>query len=163
MNAPKTKRKEVTLTTEDGESKTYALYRLPYYGPEENGMGGGRELVTQFVPTAAPKIGDYKSNSRLSQIMFKHIAVIDEQGKELFLTTPSLVNNHVPDFKTAITLEKEMMQHNAFFLSDEKLSAGLNALGQMFQQLTLKTLTELAQQSSAPAKQPSMNSEPSTT
>jgi hypothetical protein len=156
MRIPLTKHIDTTLVTEDGETKTYRLYRLPY-------ASGGRKLITQFIPTALPKVGAYDENEKLMELMFSHIAVIREDGNPLMLETKVLIDNHVPDCKTGLQLEKEMMQFNAFFLKPESLSSLSTQAGQMLQVLISKMLTELKQSSPTQEKQQSTNSGQSTT
>lgn len=145
--------KEITLDTEKGEPRKFVLYKIPY-------LDGGREICTQFLPTAAPKVGDYQMNEALAKKMFGFIAVVVE-GKEIRLATKELVHNHVTDFQLGMKLEKEMLEYNFGFFDPGKISAFLKSLSQKALQSILPILTELREQSSPKAAPPSSNSEQS--
>ena len=100
--------KDLTVQDIGGTSHSFRLYRIPY-------LDGGREICNQFLYTAAPTVGDYKENERLSEIMFKFIAVILSDGKEQLLNTKALVNNHITDFKVGLEVEEAMVSHNMGF------------------------------------------------
>ena len=86
--------KKITLTDQSGKDHVYQLGKMPY-------LCGGREVCTQFLSTAMPKVGDYEKNEALSLKMFQYIAVVTAD-REITLSTIDLVNNHVPDFVTGI-------------------------------------------------------------
>ena len=138
--------KEITLQTDKGEDRKFILQKIPY-------LDGGREICTQFIPTAAPKVGDYALNELLAQKMFKYIQVVTEAGP-LALTTKDLVNNHITDFQLGITLEKEMLQYNFGFFDPAKISAFLKTLSAKAVQSILPILTELRAQLSPKDAQP---------
>ena len=100
--------KDITVVDMAGTRKTFRLGRIPY-------LDGGREVCNQFLYTAAPKMGDYAENERLAQIMFRHIAIILDDGTEQLLNTKALVNNHVSDFKAGLEIEEAMISHNMGF------------------------------------------------
>lgn len=143
------KKKELILETEDG-TKTYVLHKIPY-------LSGAREVCTQFIPTGMPKIGDYKRNEELAQIIFAHVDVQLEGGKSLRLETKELVNNHVPDFQTGVKIEKEMLEFNFGFFDFGKTSALLKEFAQKHLAKILPILTESLAQLSAKEKQASKN------
>ena len=143
-------RKEISITTQAGTEKKYIISKVPY-------LSGGREICTQFVPTATPKIGDYEANEKLAVKMFSHISVILSDGQELALTTPDLVSNHVPDFLTGFKLEGAMLEHNMGFSVIEKVSGFLQALTEIMKQQITKTLMESPAQSSKKAAPRSKN------
>ena len=143
------KQKEFKVETEDGE-KTYILHKIPY-------LSGAREVCTQFIPTGMPKVGDYKRNEELAQIIFSHVDVVTETGAPLRLSTKDLVNNHVPDFQTGVKIEKEMLEFNFGFFDTGKIYALLKDSAMKHQAKILPILTEFLGQLSVKEKQPSKN------
>lgn len=98
-------RKEIT--DKNGETKTFILGDIPY-------MSGGREVCSQFITTGAPKLGDYKANEALARIIYKHVAVVLEDGTEQILSTDALINNHV-SFDVGVKIELAMLEKTAGF------------------------------------------------
>lgn len=95
--------KSVKIKDMKGVEREYLLGDIPY-------LSGGREIASQFVSSAMPKVGDYKLNEELCRKMFKFIAVVTDAGA-VKLETDALVNNHVPDFMTGIKLEEAMLEN----------------------------------------------------
>ena len=93
----------IEIEGKDGKTRTYQLGDVPY-------LPDGRQIASQFVTTAMPKVGDYKLNEELSRLMFKYVAVVTDSGDTIILSTDALVNNHVPDFITGIKLEEAMLE-----------------------------------------------------
>jgi len=145
--------KELTLTDMNGVAKTFVISKMPYYP--------AREVISQFIPTGSPKIGDYRENEKLSQIMFRYVSIVLPEGQKLALTTPTLVENHV-DFKTGILLEKAMLEYNAGFFDYGAISNSLSGFAQTAQVWITKILTDSQARSSAKEKQASTNSKRST-
>lgn len=141
--------KEITLKNRKGEDKKFVLTEIPYYA-------GGREILTQFLPTAMPKVGDYQLNEALSKKLFAHVFVVVGDSK-IPLSTDELVHNHVTDTLMGLALEKEMLEHNFGFFDPGKISAFLKTLSQKAVQSILPILTELRAQLSSSASPPSTN------
>lgn len=139
--------KEVEIDTGNGQTKTFIVSRLPY-------LAGGREVLTQFMPTAAPKVGDYPANEKLAAKMFEYIAVKQDDGALLQLKTADLVNSHVPNFRAGLQLEKAMLEHNLGFSVAVSLSTFLEGLNARLPALITQILTEYRAQLSAQEKQP---------
>ncbi|CNI48426.1 hypothetical protein [Yersinia pekkanenii] len=144
--------KEIPLP--DGGTKTYILSKFPAIA--------GREIVTQYPTTGAPKIGDYKTNEALMLKLMAYVAVPVEGGSQIPLTTSALVNNHVPDFETLMKLEWAMMEYNCSFFRNGAALGFLTGLTTKVQALITKTLTGLSQPSSEPTAPPSESCEKST-
>lgn len=99
--------KEIVLANLEGEEKTFIISKIPAVP--------SREIAACYLPSALPKIGDYKLNEQMFFKMMKYVEVISGDAN-IRLTTPELINNHV-DFRQASYLEKEMVMHNyGFFL-----------------------------------------------
>ncbi len=144
--------KEIPLP--EGGTKTFILSKFPAIA--------GREIVTQYPTTGAPKIGDYKTNEALMLKLMAYVAVPIEGGGQIPLTTSALVNNHVPDFETLMKLEWAMMEYNCSFFRNGVALGFLTGLTTKVQALITKTLTGLSQPLSEPTAPPSENSEKST-
>lgn len=143
--------KEIPLA--EGGSKVFILSKFPAIA--------GREIVTQYPVSGAPKVGNYQTNETLMLKLMSYVAVPTENGN-LRLTTKELVNNHVPDFETLLKLEWAMMEYNCSFFRNGAVSGFLNVLTEKAQALIMKTLMGLSQQSSETTAPPSENSAKST-
>lgn len=127
--------KEITIKDQKGIERHYIISKIPY-------ASGGREICSQFLPTAMPKVGNYQVNHDLFLKMMKYVAVVTDNG-QLSLTTTALVDNHVPDFMTGIQLEKQMLEYNIGFFQDGKISAILGTLSKNAEPLITKILSQL--------------------
>lgn len=130
----------------DGGVKTFVLSKFPAIA--------GREIITQYPTTGAPKLGEYKQNEALMLKVMAFVGVRQENGTVLRLTTQELINNHVPEFETLMRLEWAMMEYNCSFFRNGAALGLFNGLGAKVQALITKTLTDLLRQSSAKEKQP---------
>lgn len=99
--------KEVPIETRNGP-KTYVLSKLPAIA--------GREILTQYPISAAPKVGDYGTNQALMLKLLAYVGVPTEEGEPLLLRSASLVDNHVPDAEALMRLEYAMLEYNCSFL-----------------------------------------------
>jgi len=147
--------KIIQVSAASGVEKSFVISKLPY-------GSAGREILTQFVPTATPKIGDYNANHALFLKMMKYVAIIRPDGTEQLLLTQELVDNHVTDFKMGITLEKEMLEYNVGFFAQGSISSFSTVLSEKLPVLISKILMVYKEQSLAAAEQRSTNSEQST-
>lgn len=127
--------KSVEIECMDGTFKTFILSKFPAIE--------GRELITQYPTTAAPKVGDYKTNEELMLKLMCYVGIQRDEDTALTLRTRALVNSHVPDFECLMRLEWAMMEYNCSFFGKGKLSGILEGLGHKFQALIIKTLTDL--------------------
>lgn len=139
--------KEIQIKTQSGEEKTYIISKMPY-------ANGGREVCSQFIPTAMPKVGNYEVNEKLMLKMMGFVAV-KTGGAQIRLETAELVSNHVPDFQTGIRLEKEMIEYNFGFFDPAKISNFLDGLTQSFLQKISPILIQLREQLSQNGEPPS--------
>ena len=138
--------KEFTLG--DGTKKTFVISKFPAIA--------GREIVTQYPVTGAPKIGEYKTNETLMLKLMAFVGVRHESGV-ISLATAELVNNHVPDFETLLKIEWAMMEYNCSFFRNGSALRSLDSLKAKFRTSISKTLTELLGQLSGKASPPSEN------
>lgn len=125
--------KDHPVTLRDGTVKTYVLSRFP--------STVGREIATQYPVTAAPKIGDYKSNHELMLKLMQYVGVYRDDNQVLELRSAALIDNHVPDAETLMKLEWAMLEYNFAFFGSGKLSAILEAQGRKFMASIIEMLT----------------------
>jgi hypothetical protein len=142
--------KRVTVKAMDGTEREYIISKFPALA--------GRKIITQYLPTAMPKVGEYGANEALLIEMMAFVAVITPDGGELRLTTRGLIDNHVPDYEALMRLEVAMMNYNSsVFQNVVRLisSGGIEARAAAW---ITQTLTRLSESSSAPASAPSKTS-----
>jgi hypothetical protein len=125
--------KLIEIENDDGVVKTFVISKLPY--------SVGREVLSQFIPTSIPKVGDYPANHELMVKMMKFISVIKEDGTEQRLTTQALIDNHIEGFKQGVILERAMLEYNIGFLGRGNLSTFLEELKAMLPKLISEMLT----------------------
>src|SRR5487761_2123203 len=98
---------EIDIELPDGSVKKFILSQFP--------ASVGREIITQYPTSAAPKIGSYALNEELMFKLMSYVAVPLADGLPLRLNSRALVDNHVPDFETLMRIEWEMMKYNCSF------------------------------------------------
>ncbi len=131
----------------NGGTKTFILSKFPAVA--------GREIITQYPTSAAPKIGSYSLNEELMMKLMSYVALPMGEGVEpLRLTTTALINNHVPDFETLMKIEWAMMEYNCSFFTNGKLQGFLEVLTAKAQALILSTLTGFSESLSKKDSQP---------
>ena len=114
----------------------------------------GREIVTQYLSSATPKLGDYKRNEELMLKLMKYVGVSNGNGGHIMLITPELVNNHLRDWETLIHMEKEVMTYNCSFFQDGRASTFFAGFVQKVPAWITKMLMALSEQS-LPTEKPS--------
>lgn len=138
--------KEITVSSRTGAEKTYVIYEVPAIP--------SREIAAQYLPSAMPKVGDYKINEAMCYKLMKYVAVKTEELGEIRLTTEALINNHC-DFKQLATLEAEAVMHNYGFFLQGTVSTFLETIIQKGQAMITKISTVSSVLSSQMAKPPS--------
>lgn len=123
----------------------------------------GRRIVSQYPMTGLPKVGNYEENEKLMLRLMSYVAVVTVDGRKLRLSTMELINNHVPHFEMLAKIEMKMMEKNCSFFRDGRSLDFLDNIAQIFSRQILEMLTLSSERSSEQEKQPSTNSEPSTT
>lgn len=112
MDTRMIKPKEIKIKTLDGEEKKYVIHRFDCIT--------GRELLTQYPITGAPKIGKYEDNKTLMLTLMSFVQVVLSDGTKLALDSETLINNHVPDAETLLKIEYETFKYNySFFRSGD--------------------------------------------
>ena len=139
--------KEIELTTQEGETRTYVLSKFPAVQ--------GREIVAKYPLSAMPKLGDYAVNEETMLKLMAFVGVPRDAGEPLPLKTRALVDNHVPDWETLARLEAAMLEYNVSFFGNGKGSTFFAAIAQKAQAFLSQTLMDSLQQLSQPTKPPS--------
>lgn len=133
----------------DGKTKTFILSKFPAVT--------GREIITQYPTTAAPKVGDYNTNETLMLKLMTFVAIPIKDREPIRLTSLELINNHIPSWETLIKIEWAMMQYNSSFLANGKIFDFLALMQVKGSEFLLKTLTSFVQSLSEQNKPPSGN------
>ena len=145
---------EVDISDSKGEVFSFKIGKIPWF-PE------GREVCTQFITSAIPKIGDYKLNFELARKLMRHVCIVKD-GKEIRLATDSLVNNHLMDFTLNAKLETKALEHQLGFSIAGKIRSFRQGCQADVVQFITKMLTQLKASSPERDSVPDTNSEPST-
>ncbi len=104
------KPKEISVKDVDGIEKSFIISRLP--------ATVGREILTKYPLSNAPKIGDYEVSKEAMLKMMSYVCVVIE-GDDIALKTQTLIDNHVPDGEALIRLELEMLKYNTSFFGND--------------------------------------------
>lgn len=144
-NNPLIKPQEITVKDLDGEEKVFMISRVP--------ADVGRELFTQYVPTALPKIGNYKENEKLMKKLIGYVDAKAADGSWIRLNNDPLRNAHITDWEMMVTIEKEMVNHNTNFFNPAKLSSVLERFNQTLPDKVMSMLTRLSDRLSVKGKQ----------
>jgi len=117
----------------------------------------GREIVTQFIPSAIPKLGEYRLNENLMRKSISYVAVQTGAGQYLRLNNDAAIDNHVGGFETLMKLEWAMMEYNCSFFRNGQISNFFDNFGQTARTWITKTLMDFSAQLSPKAEPPSAN------
>ncbi len=128
--------KEVQITTQAGEERTYIISKFPAVQ--------GREIIAKYPLSAMPKLGDYAVNEETMLKLMSFVAVPRPDGSPQQLTTKGLVDNHVPEWETLARIEMAMMEYNCSFFANGQGSTFFALIAQKAQALISKTLTDLS-------------------
>lgn len=141
--------KDLTVNDQDGNPRTYIMSKFP--------ATVGRELVSNYLTSSIPKVGEYTTNAAMMLKLMSYVAVPVKGGQPLRLVTEALVNNHVPDWETLTSIEIEVMRYNSSFFLHEKISTFFDVIMERLTQKVTEILTGSLRQSSILAKPPSKN------
>jgi len=144
--------KEITLSVR-GKDKTFILSEIPAIP--------SREIAALYLPSALPKIGEYKTNEAMMYKMMAYVSVKMDQGPDQLLRNADLINNHT-DFQTLAKLEWGMIEHNYGFFLRGTGSTFSELIAQKVPQWTSKIVMALQAASSQKAAPASTNSGQST-
>ena len=94
--------------------------------------------------------------------VMNYVAISGGDNKWIRLSTPELINNHIPDWECLARIEKEMAVYNCSFFQNGEISSFFETISQKADKLISSTLTDLLEQLSTQAKQPSGSSKSAT-
>lgn len=124
----------------------------------------GREIITKYLMSNLPKLGDYEVSEQVMLDLMSYIAVpVESDLGYIRLTTKALVVNHIPDWEMLGRVEKEMIAYNASFFEPEKISSFFEWVAQKFMQKILEMSMESSPRSATQGSPHTTNSEQSTT
>lgn len=132
--------KTVSIKVLDGTARDFVISKFPALL--------GREIVTQYIPTAAPKIGDYARNEDLLLKMMSCVAAIGSDGSEIRLVSRALIDNHVPDYEALMRIEAAMFEYNTSFFANGAASTFFAGIEERAREWITRTLTALSAPSS---------------
>lgn len=108
----------------------------------------GREILTQFLPSGVPKIGDYALNQKMMQKSMSFVCVnVGGTGRYVRLDTDALIDNHTGNAETLLKLEFAMLEYNFTFFRNGQISTFLENIVQTARTWITKTLTDCLAQS----------------
>lgn len=133
------------------EERTYGdqrfrFHKLPYTT--------AIEVLAKYLPGLLPKIGDFKTNHEMRLILFKHVSIELAENSFLPLSTETLINQHITNIKTGMSIEKDMFFYNYDFFKDGTLSVFLGQLEEMAAGKCTEILMKLLGKSSQADGQP---------
>jgi hypothetical protein len=129
------------------DGKDFIIHKFDAYA--------GREIVSQYVVSGVPKLGDYARNEEISLKMLCFVSVPMPSSVPLKLSNKTLVNNHVTDFEMLLKLEMALMEYNCSFFQNGKISGFLDSISKKLPAWILKTSRDLSEQSLPTEKPPS--------
>lgn len=138
--------KELKLTDRKGKVHTYLLSEIP--------ASYSKEIVLQYPTSALPKVGDPVLHMEVTLKLLSYVGIPRPQGEPLQLTTRELCDNHIPDLRTWMRLEREMASYNWDFFLPEDLSDFWGRLKNMLVLWSQEMSTGSSPPSSPPAKLP---------
>jgi hypothetical protein len=146
--------KTVSISCQDGSEKEFVISKIPALP--------GREIVTQYLPTAAPKIGNYSANEELLVKLMGYVAAIGSDDQQIRLSTRALIDNHVPDFEALMRLEAAMFEYNVSFFQNGRALTFFGSIEEKAKALISQTLTDFVGLSSAKGSPSTGNSKRNT-
>lgn len=138
--------KEISVAAFEKEPKTFIVSKLPAID--------GREVALKYPVSNVPKLGDYEVSKEIMLKLLSYVAVVDQEGRQIQLSTEALVNNHVPDAEVLFRLEAAMIDYNFGFFRRAAALDSLKELKDKAAPWITKILTALSEQSSANKPQP---------
>lgn len=123
--------KEVVIEYE-GENLKFNISKFP--------ATVGREIISKYPVSNAPKIGDYNVSEETMLKLMKYVErVYDDRVQEL--SSKALVDNHIPSWEVLMKLEALMIEYNCSFFRNGKVSNFLNKLKHLADAKNIETLT----------------------
>jgi hypothetical protein len=117
----------------------------------------GRAIMAQYVTSAIPKVGDYKTNEETMFKLMNYVAITQPSGAQQRLSTQALIDNSVDSWETCLRIEWAMLEHNFSFFRNGKALEFLMGFFPHLKPWILKMSTRLSEPSSEPVKPPTPN------
>lgn len=117
----------------------------------------GREIITQYLPSILPKVGNYERNQELMLKMMGFVYVETAPNNWVSLSTKELYNSHIPSWEVSLRIEAAMIEYNCSFFQDGLSLDFLTQSAQKPLAWISKTLNQFLQQLLQTEKQPSTN------
>lgn len=136
---PLLKPKDFILTDEDGAEKRFVLSKFDAVA--------GREIACKYPLSALPKLGDYAVSEETMFKLMHYVGVEVASGNVVRLGNRAMINNHVGDWESLWTIEKEMLKYNCSFFRDGRASTFLEDIAARI----LQKISEISTPSSAPS------------
>lgn len=110
----------------------------------------GRKIVTQYISSGLPKIGDYNSNEEIMLLLMKHVAAKNQEGHTIVLANKDLIDNHITPKESESDERWEMlgkieaatMEYNCSFFRGGRISNFFRDIAQKLPQLITKILKD---------------------
>jgi hypothetical protein len=118
----------------------------------------GRKIVTQYISSGVPKIGNYNTNEEMMLNIMKYVARIDDNGNKIVLSNQDLIDNHVvsksSSWEMLVKLEGKMLEYNCDFFQNGRISNFFGDIAQKLPQWIIKILKDSSVLSSRQDTQP---------
>lgn len=144
--------KEIKIKDRKGVERTYLIGTIP--------ASYSKEIVLEYPITALPKVGDVQRHMEVTQKMMAYVAVPrGDKLEPLQLSTRELCDNHIPDLRTWMRIEREVAMYNWDFFLPEDLSDFWGRLRNLLVMWNQETSTDSSASSLAKENAASTNSE----
>lgn len=147
--------KEITITDAAGAEHVFILHKFPAVQ--------GREIVSKYVGSNTPKVGEYTASEEIMLKMMCYVGVpVAGNPQPLMLTTRALVDNHMKDWEVLMKVELAMMEYNVSFFNVATISGFFESMSPKVVAWISKTLMPSLVASLQTEKPHSTSSKPST-
>lgn len=122
------------------DGKTFYLHHFP--------ARMGRKIAILYVEGNIPKLGSYEMSESIMLDLMKYVTVKLENGVEIALDLPDLIDNHVTNAEMLLELERAMMEYNFSFFGHGEISALAEKVWKVAEGAIVRILTRSLGQSS---------------
>lgn len=117
----------------------------------------GRAIMAQYVTSALPKMGEYKTNEETMFKVMNYVAITQPSGAQQRLSTRAMIDNSVDSWETCLRIEWAMLEYNCSFFRDGRALNFLMGFVPRLKPWISKMSILSSGQSSEPNKQPTPN------
>lgn len=118
------------------DGKKYIISKIPAFQ--------AREIMVKYVPTHLMNMNsDYE---KIKEVILKlmNFVAVNVEGKEIRLSTETLIDNHCTSWETLVKLEAQMIDYNTSFFKDGKGLTFLKRLENLATEKITEILTNLS-------------------